>query len=205
MYTPNHFKQSNIDEVKEFIFANSFGILINQVNGRPWATHIPLELGINKDGKDTLSGHISRGNIQGKAFQENNDVLAIFHGPHTYISSSWYNHENVPTWNYVAVHVYGKVRIIEGEELYQSLKKLVDKYEQQSEKAVTMEGFSAGYLERELKGIIGFEIVIEDIQSAYKLSQNRDEVNKARIIEQLEKRGDAHSTEIADLMKSYKR
>lgn len=204
MYIPHHFRQHNIEEVKSFLQKNSFGILVSQVNGKPWATHIPLELDVNIDGKEVLVGHVSRGNKQWKDFDKNEEVMAIFNGPHTYISSSWYDHENVPTWNYIVVHVYGTIRIIEGEELLGSLKKLVDKYEAHSSNPVTVEGMSKRFLESELRGIIGFEIVITDIQAAYKLSQNRDTNNKQNIVAELEQRGDHDSIQIAGHMKSYK-
>jgi transcriptional regulator len=102
------------------------------------------------------------------------------------------------------VHVYGKIRMIEGEELLASLKKLVDKYEARSQHPITVEGMSRKFLESELLGIVGFEIIINDIQAAYKLSQNRDSTNKTKIISELENRGDADSMEIAKRMKSYK-
>lgn len=204
MYIPGYFKQQNMEEVKSFLIQNGFGILVSQVNGKPWATHIPLELEVNGEGKEVLVGHLSRGNKQWKDFSPNQEVLAIFNGPHSYVSSSWYDHENVPTWNYIAVHVYGKIRIISADELLASLKRLVDKYEAHSARPVTVEGMSPKFLEGELRGVIGFEIAITDIQAAYKLSQNRDVKNKTQIIAELENRGDTGALEIAKHMKSYK-
>lgn len=204
MYIPTLFKQDNSEEVKDFLRKNSFGILVSTVGNKPWATHIPMELDTNTAGKDVLLGHISRGNKQWRDFTNNEEVLAIFSGPHAYVSSSWYDHENVPTWNYIAVHVYGTLRVIDGEELLISLKKLVNKYEAMSEHPVSVEGMSEKMLESELKGIVGFEIQITAIEAAYKLSQNRDTRNKERIIEELTKRGDISSAEIAASMKSYK-
>lgn len=201
MYIPNYFRQENLEEVKSFLQQNSFGMLVSQVNHRPWATHIPLELSKNTLGDEVLLGHISRGNKQWKDFDKNEEVLAIFTGPHAYISSSWYDHENVPTWNYVAVHVYGELRLIEGDELMASLRKLVDKYEASSIHPVKVENMSAKFLESELRGMVGFEIRITDIEAAYKLSQNRDEKNLHNILNELEKRGDVQSLEIAEQMK----
>ena len=105
MYIPHYFKNKNLDEVKEFLSRNSFGILINSIDSKLWATHIPLELEKNKEGQDVLVGHISKSNPQWKNFSKNEEVLAIFQGPNSYISSTWYKDENVPTWNYIAVHV----------------------------------------------------------------------------------------------------
>src|ERR1700712_1365723 len=117
MYIPPLYKNNDEAAVRDFIDKNSFGILISQVNAKLWGTHIPLGLDKNDSGQDILTGHISKGNPQWKNFRDDSEVLAIFPGPHSYISSSWYDHENVPTWNYIAVHVYGKIKIIEGEKL----------------------------------------------------------------------------------------
>lgn len=202
MYIPNQFKQSNLEEVKLFLEQNSFGILISQVENRPWATHIPFELTTDSVGQTVLMGHLARGNKQWKNFKENEEVLVVFNGPHAYISSSWYDHENVPTWNYIAVHVYGKVKVVEGDALLSSLKKLVNKYEGKSKHPITVEGMSKKFLESELRGIVGFEILVTDIQAAYKLSQNRDSKNKNNIIAELENQGDAESIKLAEHMKS---
>ena len=104
MYIPDLYKNENPEEINTFLKENSFGILINQTNGKLWATHIPLELEINTQGKQILYGHLSKENPQWTSFADNDQILAVFPGPHSYISSSWYDHENVPTWNYIAVH-----------------------------------------------------------------------------------------------------
>jgi transcriptional regulator len=198
MYTPKPFKPEGDTAVLEFIKQNGFGTLVNHVDGQLWATHLPMIL--SPDGTK-LTGHVSRGNKAWKGFDADQEVLVIFQGAHTYISSSWYNHENVPTWNYIAAHVYGKIRIIEEEQLLQSLKVLVNKYEKNSEKPVTVEKLSEEYLKRALLGIVGFEIEIARIEATYKLSQNRDEVNYHSIVHELENRGDQHSAEVASEMK----
>ncbi len=113
MYTPPYYKNENVENVLDFVEKNSFGILISQSNSKLLATHIPLEFDKNENGQTILVGHISKANPQWKNFINDSNVLAIFNGPHSYISSSWYDHENVPTWNYIAVHIYGKVKIIE--------------------------------------------------------------------------------------------
>jgi transcriptional regulator len=155
---------------------------------------------LSEDG-EKLFGHISRANPQWRNFNEQGEVLAIFSGPHAYISSSWYNHENVPTWNYIAVHVYGKIRMIEGKELFESLRHLVDKYEKKSEHPVSVDKMSPEYVERSMKGVVGFEISISHMEAAYKLSQNRDKVNHEAIIGQLEKRNEGDDLRVADAMR----
>lgn len=197
MYIPNYHKNENPEELKSFIKQNGFAIVVSTVENSLWATHIPLIL--TEDNK--LSGHISRGNKQWKNFNNETEVLAIFSGPHTYVSSSWYDHENVPSWNYIAVHVYGKIRIIEGEELLNSLRQLTDKYEKHSVKPVSVDTMSEKFLKNELRGVVGFEIAITKMEAAYKLSQNRDAKNHENIIAELEKRNDPASTAIASEMK----
>lgn len=203
MYIPNYFKNENIKEVKSFLKANSFGILLNQVAGKMTGTHTPLELDTNEEGEDVLLGHIAKMNPQAKHLKNNDEVLAIFNGPHSYVSSSWYQKENVPTWNYIAVHVYGTVKIIEGEALLAALKKLVDKYEQQSKNPVSVEKMSSSTL-KQINGIVGFSIKINDIQAAYKLSQNRNETDYHNIVTELEELGDPPSRGVAEAMKHKK-
>ncbi|NOT75970.1 MAG: FMN-binding negative transcriptional regulator [Cyclobacteriaceae bacterium] len=198
MYTPKNFRNENSDELKQFIRDNGFGILISQMEGKPWATHIPMIL--SEDGK-TLTGHVARANFQWKNFDTASDVLAVFSGPHAYISSSWYDHENVPTWNYIAVHVTGKIRIIEDEALLQSLKDLVNKYEKDSACPVTVEKMTPKLLQADIKAIVAFEIQIEKMEASYKLSQNRDDKNYQQIIAELQRRNDTGSSEIAREMK----
>lgn len=200
MYTPEIYKNENQEEIKKFLQENSFGILINQTNGKLCATHIPLELDTNENGNEILWGHISKENPQWKGFLDNDQILAVFSGPHSYISSSWYDHENVPTWNYIAVHVYGKIKIIEGEAVIQSLKKLVDKYEQNSENPVRVEDLSKETM-MQSRGIVAFEIEISEIQATKKLSQNRDDKNHQNIISELEKSNNNQSIAIANEMK----
>lgn len=205
MYIPKFFKLEDIEKAKAFIQDNGFGILINQVNGRPWATHIPLVIETNSNNQLVLSGHISKGNAQWKTFQEDQEVLVIFQGSHAYISSSWYDHENVPTWNYTAVHVYGKVKIVDNETMYHQLSKLVDKYESENKNPVSVSSMSPDMIKNEMRGIVGFEILITEIQAAEKLSQNRDEKNYKNIITELEKKGDADSMGVAGAMKNLKK
>jgi len=199
MYIPDIYKNEDQEEIKDFLQKNSFGILVNQTDGKLWATHIPLELDKNEAGKSILVGHISKENPQWKSFNTNSEVLAIFSGPHSYISPSWYDHENVPTWNYTAVHIYGTVKIIEGEALLLSLKKLIDKYEANSENPIRMEDLSEETMSQ-AQGIVAFEIEINTIQAVKKMSQNRDAKNYKNIISELEKTGDPNAVAVAKTM-----
>ena len=186
MYIPHYYRNENIKEVKEFIKNNAFGILVNQVDGKPWATHIPLELEI-QNGNEVLVGHIAKANPQSKSFTTASQVLCIFNGPHAYVSSSWYQEEEVPTWDYIAVHIYGKLTILSEEATMASLHRLVDTYEATSDQPISLHDLSPKTL-RQVKGVIGFSIEIEEIQAAYKLSQTRKDDHEA-IIQNLKKRG----------------
>ncbi|MBN7812149.1 FMN-binding negative transcriptional regulator [Algoriphagus sp. H41] len=188
-------------EVIDFIQKNAFATLVSQVEGRPWATHLPFVFGQDKEGNAVLSGHVAKTNIQWKSIQADEEVLAIFQGPHAYISSSWYTHENVPTWNYLAVHVYGKIRLIEGEELLAHLKSLVDIYETGRPNRVRVENMSESYVQSQIRALVGFEIKITEVQASAKLSQNRDDVNYHRIIEKLDESSFPLDREIAEEMR----
>ena len=204
MFIPNHYKNENIEEVKDFLSKNSFGILISQADGRISGTHIPMELDKDEHGEDVLVGHIARANPQSENLKNDEEILAIFNGPHSYISSSWYQKEDVPTWNYIAVHVYGKIKIIEGEELLESLRKLVDKYEKNSKNPVSVDEMSSRTL-KQINGIVGFSIKISEIQAAYKLSQTKKTLDHDNITSELEKNGDSKSKNIVLEMNKTRR
>lgn len=199
MYIPALYKNDNQDDIQNFIHQNGFGVLVNQTDGKLWATHIPLLLE-EKKGKQILVGHVSRENPQAESFKTNDDVLAIFSGAHTYISSSWYDHENVPTWNYLAVHAYGKLKIHSLDESVEALKRLVDKYEAKSENPLRIEDLSKKTM-LQARGIVSFEIEITAIEAKKKLSQNRDDKNYQTIISELEKTNDNQAIAIAKEMK----
>ncbi|MGL2966268.1 FMN-binding negative transcriptional regulator [Flavobacterium sp. XGLA_31] len=200
MYIPDLYKNENREDIESFIHQNGFAILVNQTNGKLWATHIPLILDVNTKGKQVLVGHISKANPQSESLKNETEVLAIFSGVHSYISSSWYDHENVPTWNYLAVHVYGKVTVYDHEQAVEALKKLVDKYEAQSKNPIRVENLSEKTM-REARGITAFEIEITSIEAQKKLSQNRDDKNYANIISALEKTDDYQAKAVAEAMK----
>lgn len=204
MFVPKYFKVKDRDEVLEFIKVNSFATIVTTIKGKPIATHVPVQLKQQGD-QYFITGHLAYGNPQWRTFESAESVLVIFQGAHAYISSSWYEHENVPTWNYQAVHVYGKATILTGDALREDLTKLLEKYEQHREHAVLWETLSPELLEKELKGIVGFSIQMEEIEAAYKLSQNRNDTDYDNIVKQLQQQGDIASTQLAEVMKANKR
>lgn len=189
-----------MDKIHAFIRENSFGILISVKDSIPSGTHIPLLLEKDGDEQAVLMGHISKGNEQKHALAEGAKVMVVFTGPHAYVSPRWYTQMNVPTWNYIAVHVYGTVKIVEGDELHAALRRMVDHYEHPMPKPVTMEEIPEKTYQDDFRGIVGFKIVIDEIQAAYKLSQNRDEQSYHRVVDELEK-GDDMAQHVAAEMK----
>ncbi len=130
MYIPKLYREEDREKILEFLRANNFPALVTHDGEKPIATHLPVEVIEGEDGALTILGHMSRANPQWKSFGEQ-EVLLIFQGAHTYISPRWYSQVNVPTWNYMIVHLYGKVRLVEGEELYSLMSQLVQKHEVQ--------------------------------------------------------------------------
>lgn len=191
----------NEPEIIEFIKKNAFATLVTQVEGKLWATHLPFVLDQDSEGNPILSGHVAKANSQWKSITDQEEVLVIFQGPHAYISSSWYNHENVPTWNYLAVHVYGKIRYIEGEELMHHLKSLVDTYEAGRPNRVSVETMSEAYVQSQVRALVGFEVKIEEVKASAKLSQNRDDVNYHNIVKKLDESPFPLDQEVAEEMR----
>ncbi|WP_339172509.1 FMN-binding negative transcriptional regulator [Anoxybacillus sp. FSL W8-1294] len=198
MYIPSYFQIQDEDVIYDIIENNSFATLFSQHNGNPFATHLPLTLDKNKE---YLYGHFARLNPQWKDI-EDQDVLAIFHGPHCYISPSWYETNiAVPTWNYVAVHVYGRVKIVDNEqELINSLCDMVLKYEEPNS-SYKLDKVDTKYLESMAKGIVGFKIKINKIKGKAKLSQNHPLERQKLIIQRLEQIPNENNQKIASLMK----
>ncbi|MEC1650063.1 FMN-binding negative transcriptional regulator [Bacillus vallismortis] len=205
MYIPRYFKVTNVEEIWEFVREHAFGTIVTTKQGKPIATHLPLQL---TKAEDTyyITGHIAYGNPQWRTLETCEAVLVMFQGPHAYISSSWYKQENVPTWNYQAVHVYGKASILNEEELKQDLTMLLQKYEKHRENPVLWDTLSPQLLEKELKGIVGFKMKVQEVQAADKLSQNRKDEDYQNIVSKLYEEKDMDSQQMAQLMeRSFKK
>jgi transcriptional regulator len=199
MYIPKHFKVTDWKEIKAFINENSFGAIINTEDGRPVATHLPFQL--QQEGDDfLLTSHFAKANPQWKSIESgNNQVLLIFQGPHAYVSSSWYKAEEVPTWNYQSVHIYGKAEIMTEQELEEDLTLLLEKYEKHRENPVLWEKLS-DQTKKQIRGIMGVKIKIDEVQAAYKLSQNRKEEDYQNVIHRLLEANDADAKQVGKAM-----
>ncbi len=205
MYIPKFNQLKDHKEIFKFVTANSFGIIVNNMEGLPVATHIPMNLSERKDGQWVIQCHIAKANPQWKSFEKNNRTLCIFTGPHAYISSSWYTSVNVPTWNYTAVHLYGSSRILNPSELKLLLKKQMEKYEANSVKPQKIINYEPRYIDKMMRAVIGVEIIIDEIQAKYKLSQNKSRKDIKNVIDHLEKSDDQNAINIAKEMKKLKK
>ena len=203
MYVPKLFENKDTESILEFIQKNPFGILVTQGVESIVATHIPLLLCKLENGNYVLRGHIGRANNQHLNWQKSGetDVLTIFTGAHAYISSSWYEQPNVSTWNYIAVHAYGKLKILEGEALHAAVSELTRYFEAGQAKPMLVENMPTDMVRRELRGIVGFEITIEKLQGKEKLSQNRNPTDYQHIIHELDKSSYPEAKGIADAMR----
>jgi len=198
MYIPKLYREEDREKVLKFLKQNNFPALVTYDGEKPTATHLPVEVLENGNGSLTILGHISRANPQWRSFGEQ-EVLLIFQGAHTYISPRWYDHVNVPTWNYMMVHVYGKVRLVEGEELHSLLSRLVKNHEEPT--AYSLEALPQDFVQKEMNGVVGFAVDVTRIDAGYKLSQNRNDGDHENIIRELEGRGDENSAAVAKSMR----
>ena len=201
MYIPKLYREEDREKILEFLKQNKFPALVTYDGERPIATHLPVEVLENGNGSLTILGHMSRANPQWRSFGEQ-EVLLIFQGAHTYISPRWYDHVNVPTWNYMMVHIYGKVRLVEGEELYTLLSRLVKNHEEPT--AYDLESLPQDFVQKEMNGVVGFAVDVTRVDAGYKLSQNRNDGDHENIIRELEGRGDENSAAVAKSMRTMR-
>jgi len=181
MYIPPHFHITDKDEIHSFIAANAFGQLISSVDGQMFATPMPFLL---SDDRSRLFGHLAKSNPHFDALDGQSVMISLL-GEHHYVSPSWYTSPGVPTWNYQAVHIYGRCNIFTDS---QKLKTIVDALTEKYEAAFTSP-WQPDYQHTMLSAIVGIEIAIEEIQCKYKLSQNRSRQDQLQVAEQFEKSG----------------
>ena len=194
MYIPGVFKEKDKKRILSLIRENAFATLVTSREGVPFATHLPLLL---EDGEQlVIVGHMAKANEQWQHFYEDQQVLAIFQGPHAYISPSNYEKKTAPTWNYAAVHMCGRPRLIDDEQQLRNIvESLSNKYEMTQSTPWVPE-----YPDALLNAIVGFEITIEKVEAKFKLSQNRPEGDRKRIIDTLSSSSKDDELGVARLM-----
>ena len=199
MYIPEFNRQEDRSAALAFMRANPFAILVSNVGGVPFATHLPLLVDEVGD-LVVVRGHMARANAHWKSMKEGEESLVIFHGPHAYISPSLYEiRESVPTWNYAAVHVYGEPTLFSDEPcLKETLDRLISTFD--SSYMAQWSDLSDEYRSRMMKHIVGFEIKVKRLEAKFKLSQNRTKGEQARVIQSLNQSKDSNISGVAELM-----
>lgn len=198
MYVPKPFAVQDYSELVAFIEREPFGILVSDVDGKPFATHAPFI--VSGEGSSlTLQLHVAKANPQWQSLQ-GQDVLAIFHGAHAFVSAAWYPQpqSNVPTWNYGAVHCIGRARLTDDAGTVQILRKLVERFEP----SWRMDTADAEYIERLRHAIVGIEVAVESTEGAFKYLQNHSPEDRAAVIAQLENSPRPMDREVAEEMRA---
>ncbi|MGE0375991.1 MAG: FMN-binding negative transcriptional regulator [Planctomycetaceae bacterium] len=203
MYTPRAFAEERLDLLHGFMERHSFGTLVWAAEGRVEASHLPLRLDRSIGRHGQLLGHMARANSQWKS-ADGGRVLVIFHGPHAYISPTWYEAEDtVPTWNYVAVHATGTFHVIDDRERLREIVRLtVDAYEAALPVPWTMDHMEAAFADQLLHEIVGFAVEIETLEGKWKLNQNHPRDRRERVIRALRLRPGEAEQQIAQLMET---
>lgn len=204
MYVPKHFAETDVANLHALVRAHSFATLVSLVDGELFATHVPLLLDAERGPFGTLVGHVARANPHVRAFDGRARGLAIFHGPHAYVSPRWYaTAPNVPTWNYVAVHAAGILSATtEAGAVRSLLARSADTYEADAASRWSLASIPEAYANGMQKGVVAFELAIDRIEGKRKLSQNKTPADRAGVVAALRSGGDADARAIADAMEA---
>lgn len=208
MYTPTQFQEKNIDVMHQLIDKNPLATLVTLSSQGINANHIPLQLISKSSGWGTLHGHIARSNPIWTDYEKNTDALAIFQGPNAYISPSWYpskkeNPKVVPTWNYVVVHAYGRIRIIDDASwLYSHLDQFSQQHETIFPEPWKISDAPAEFTSKLIENLLGIEINISRLIGKWKVSQNQSAQNRHGVVEGLRRLDSSAAKEMAAIVNS---
>lgn len=200
MYIPEHFRERDAERIEQFLRTWPFALLICVCDGQPQVTHLPLVYGADGAGAPRLSGHLALANPQARELETADQALAVFRGPHAYVSPSWYERPGVPTWNYAAVHVRGRIEAVTCREELSQLVGLMTR---------TFEGESNGrwdwpehaeYFDAMLDHIVGFHLYVEQVEAKFKLGQNRSQADRQGVVRHLVAEEDSNALALAELM-----
>lgn len=206
MYIPKQFEEPKVEVMHGLIRAYPLATLVTLSSSGLNANHIPLHLSQEPSPFGTLRGHVARSNPVWIDFKSNVETLAIFHGPETYITPSWYATKKetgkvVPTWNYVVVHAYGSLRVVDDATwLRAQLEALTAHNEASFQKPWKVTDAPREYTEKLIEAIVGIEIVITKLYGKWKVSQNQPTQNQTTVIEGLEESGTEEASVMANLV-----
>jgi transcriptional regulator len=206
MYVPKHFEETRVEVMQQLIRDEPLATLVTVDARGPFANHLPIEIDASALPFGTLRGHVARSNRVWAEARADVDALAIFHGPRSYVSPSWYASKQetgrvTPQWNYVVVHAYGPIRFIEDREwLSAHVARLTTQHEAGRSQPWQVSDAPADYIARLLGNIVGFEIAVSRMIGKWKLSQNRSPGDQAGVAAGLRARGDDAAVAMADLI-----
>jgi transcriptional regulator len=196
LYVPSHFRVEERARLVDFMREHAFATLVSDADAGVQVSHVPLLVDVDGD-TIRLRGHVARANGHWETLEGAREATAIFHGPHAYVSPTWYaTHPSVPTWNYAVVHAHGKARLTDEAQLHEIVTELSARYEAGNSPPWKLSEQPAAYVSSMLSMIVGFEIEVARVEGKFKLSQNRP-VEIPRVIERLEACGEG---ELARLM-----
>ena len=201
MYIPGAFRVADASKLAAFIQQHSSATLVSHDGTAPFASHLPMLFHPGAGGHGTLLSHMAHANPQWQHFATGREVLIIFHGPHSYISPSWYQTElAVPTWNYATVHAYGVPSVIsEHERVVSLLREMVSAYEAPFEKPWPG-NLPDEYRDKQMCGIVAFEIPVNRLEGKFKLGQNRSTEDAQGVFDALSRSDDADARAVARMM-----
>ena len=200
MYLPRYYAQEDTAKLFEFMKDNSFGILFSHTGDEPMASHLPFVIDEEGGDQGLILGHMAKANDQWR-YADGQQVMVVFHGPHTYGSPTWYQEEEVvPTWNYVTVHATGIFKPFEDRtRMEESVSRLTDQHEASQPEPWQMD-YSTEYADQMFKRVVGFQIEITDLKGKWKLNQNHSEERRGRVSQQLKAEGGEVNLQIAGLI-----
>ena len=210
MYVPKHFEEQRPDVLHDLMRSHPLAALVTVTPNGLEANHIPFEIDPGPAPLGTLRGHIARANSLWRDFSRDVHALAIFQGPNTYVSPSWYPTKQdtgkvVPTWNYAVVHAHGPLRIVEDPTWLKSLvTRLTSRHEMERKQPWNVSDAPVDYIEKQLEAIVGLEMPIARLTGKWKVSQNRPAVDQAGVVEGLLQQGGESAAAIASLVRRIK-
>lgn len=198
MYLPQHFEETRLEELHRLIREHPLGVLVLDGPGGLDGNHLPFELDPDHGERGRLLAHVARANPLWREARDGDEALVIFRGASAYISPNWYpskheSHRQVPTWNYQAVHVHGKIRIRDDERFVRGVVARLTRANEArtgSDKPWKMSDSPREFIDERLSAIVGIEIEIDRLVGKWKLGQNREERDRVNAAEELRKRGD---------------
>lgn len=207
MYVPEHFRWDDDEAITAFVERYDFATLMTPTPDELWVTHVPLLLRASPgEGEPSrLVGHVARANPHWHAFDGERASTAIFHGPHGYVSPSWYaTAPAVPTWNYVVVHVHGRVTARHDDAFKAAVvRELAARYESPRASPWLADALPEDFHRRMMAGIVGLELVIDRIEGKRKLGQNRSLADRVGALAGLERESPAAAADLAALMREH--